>query len=122
MTQRKSLSIFGIIWAVIIAFFSIKHNINFLKFVSLSFFLISLLFPELFLKTYIYQGWLKFGNLIGNLNSKLIIFILFFFIFTPMGFILKLFGKTFLQKKIDKNKLSYLINREIQPGSMTNQF
>tara|TARA_B100000886_G_C20365028_1_gene466936 strand:+ start:520 stop:888 length:369 start_codon:yes stop_codon:yes gene_type:complete len=122
MIEKKSLSIFGFIWSGIIAFFSVKHNINFLKFVSLSFIMCSLFFPEIFLKTYIYQGWVKFGNLIGNLNSKLIILILFFFVFTPMGFFLKLFGKTFLLKQIDKKKKSYLINRKIQPGSMINQF
>ena len=122
MIEKKSLSIFGFIWSTIIAFFSIKHNLTFLKFVSLSFFISSLFFPEIFFKTYIYQGWVKFGNLMGNLNSKLIILILFFFVFTPMGFILKLFGKTFLLKQIDKKKKSYLINRKIQPGSMINQF
>ena len=122
MIEKKSLSIFGFIWSAIIAFFSIKHNLSFLKFVSFSFFISSLFFPEVFLKTYIYQGWVKFGNLMGNLNSKLIILILFFFVFTPMGFILKLFGKTFLLKQIDKKKKSYLITRKIQPGSMINQF
>ena len=122
MIERKSLTIFGLIWSVIIAFFSIKHNIIFLKFVSLSFFLSSLLFPEIFLKTYFYQAWIKFGNIIGNLNSKLIILILFFFVVTPIGFILKIFGKKFLIKRIDKKKKSYLINRKIQPGSMENQF
>ena len=76
----------------------------------------------IYLKTYTYQSWVKLGNLIGNLNSKLIILILFFFVFTPMGLIFKLFGKNFLLKKIDKNKKSYLINRKIQPGSMFNQF
>ena len=122
MIERKSLTIFGLIWSVIIAFFSIKHNIISLKFVSLSFFLSSLLFPEIFLKIYFYQAWVKFGNIIGNLNSKLIILILFFFVVTPIGFILKIFGKKFLIKRIDKNKKSYLINRKIQPGSMENQF
>ena len=122
MIERKSLTIFGLIWSVIIAFFSIKHNIISLKFVSLSFFLSSLLFPEIFLKIYFYQAWVKFGNIIGNLNSKLIILILFFFVVTPIGFILKIFGKKFLIKRIDKKKKSYLINRKIQPGSMENQF
>jgi len=48
--------------------------------------------------------------------------VLFYLFFTPVAFILRLFGKDLLNKKLDKNKESYWTNRETQPESMKNQF
>mgnify|MGYP003350896461 CR=1 FL=1 len=34
-------------------------------------FIISIFFPEIYFKTHIFQGWVKFGNFIGRINSKI---------------------------------------------------
>lgn len=123
MIEKKSLRVFGLIWATIFGFFCYKNNNNvILFFLSIFFVINSLFFPRFFTKTYIFQGWVKFGNFIGHINSKIIIFIMFFFIFLPTGILLKIFKKDLLKKKLNKNTISYFEKRNTQPGSMMNQF
>lgn len=50
-----------------------------------------------------YRVWVKFGEVIGGVISKIIMMILFYGMFTPVAFVLKLLGKDLLNKKIDKN-------------------
>ena len=69
-----------------------------------------------------YKIWIKIGEFIGNIISKVIMVVLFYGLFTPIAFILKLLNKDLLKKKLDKNRSSYWIKRETQPGSLKNQF
>jgi len=62
--------------------------------------------------------WLIYGGII----SKIIMFILYFGLFTPVSIFLKILGKDLLSKKVDKSKYSYWVNRKDQPQSMKNQF
>lgn len=69
-----------------------------------------------------YKVWVRFGEIIGGVISKVIMIILFYGMFTPVALVLKLLGKDLLNKKIDKNASSYWVNREMQPGSLKNQY
>jgi len=121
--DKKTLKTFGYIWALILFIISYKFNMNVI-FLTLSivFLISSTLFPEIYVKTKIFQNWIKIGDFLGKINSKIIIFILFFFVFTPIGFILRLLGKDLLHKKLDKTVKSYFITRKTQAGPMINQF
>ena len=66
--------------------------------------------------------WFKFGILLGNIVSPIVMGILFFAVVTPTGLILRVFGKDLLGKKFDKEKKSYWIKRETPVGSMKRQF
>ena len=121
-TQAKYNSmVFGYIWSAIFIFFAIKFHYLF-WFVAFIFFVISSFSPAFFVKTKIIDYWIIFGNFVGKINSTIIMFLLFFVLFVPIGFFLKLFGKDLLQKKLQPNSNSYFIARKIQPGSMINQF
>ena len=74
------------------------------------------------LTTKIYNGWIKFGDTIGKVTSKIILFVLFFLLFTPIALFLRVIGKDLLDKKIKRDKKSYWIEREEQPTSMKYQF
>jgi hypothetical protein len=69
-----------------------------------------------------YKIWIKIGDFIGGIVSKVILFVLFYFVFTPIALILKLLGKDLLRKKVDRSQTSYWIERDTQPQSMKNQF
>lgn len=69
-----------------------------------------------------YKIWIKIGDFIGGIVSKLLLFVLFYLLFTPISIVLKLMGKDLLRKKVDRTKKSYWIERETQPESMKNQF
>jgi len=123
MSDKKTLKTFGYIWSLIFFVVSSAHEMNaiFLT-ISLFFFLSASFYPELYIKTYLFQIWIKFGNIMGKINSKIIILILFFFIFTPIGVFLRLINKDLLSKKLDKNATSYFVQRKEQASSMINQF
>jgi len=69
-----------------------------------------------------YQYWLKIGEFIGGIVSKVMLSILFYLVFTPVAALLRLMGKDMLNKKIDRSASSYWIERKEQPESMKHQF
>ena len=128
MKNTKNIRIFGYIWSgifLLIALFPLKSG-GIIKewalVISSIFFVTSLIYPKLYQITYIYQIWIKFGDIIGKINSKIIILILFYFVFLPIRTLLKLFRKDLLGKKLDKDAKSYFIQRKDQPSNMKNQF
>ena len=89
--------------------------------ISTAFMMISFIIPTM-LKPF-YFVWIKFWNVLWWINSRIIMLILFFLIFTPVALVLKLLGKDLLRKKIDKSKGSYWVEREDGGcGSMDYQF
>jgi len=51
--------------------------------------------------------WMGFSIIMGFFVSRIILFILFFLVLTPLGLAARLFGKDILDQKIDKNRASY---------------
>ena len=68
------------------------------------------------------KAWIKFGILLGNIISPLVLGIIFFLVVLPTGLLMRLFRKNFLGLKFDKKLKSYWINKEKQLSSMKNQF
>jgi len=62
----------------------------------------------------IYGPWMRFGHIIGTVNTKIILSILFFLVFTPVSMVLRLMGKDMMHRKIDKTALSYWQDSEKQ--------
>ena len=56
--------------------------------------------------------WMTLAVILGWFMSRVILFILYFVIITPIGIFLKLIGKDFLRLKIDKSSKSYWETRE----------
>ncbi len=65
--------------------------------------------------------WFRFGILLGNLISPIIMGIIFFLIITPTSFIMKILGKNLLNLKRN-NKNSYWVERPKIKSKMKNQF
>jgi hypothetical protein len=65
--------------------------------------------------------WFKFGLLLGRIFSPIIMGIIFFFIVTPIGIIMKVFKKDLLNLKYN-NKKSYWIEKTGPKSKMKNQF
>ena len=89
-------------------------------YISLAFFIVGTLIPGVL--SGFYKVWVKFGELIGGVISKIILLILFYGLFTPISIVLKILRKDLLHKKLDKKCHSYWINRTLQPGSLKKQF
>ena len=65
--------------------------------------------------------WFKFGLLLGRIVSPLIMGVIFFFVVTPIGFIMRILGKDLLNLKFNKDK-SYWIKKDGPKSKMKNQF
>ena len=65
--------------------------------------------------------WFKFGLLLGRLISPIIMGTIFFFVVTPIGLILRIFGKDVLNLKKNNSK-SYWIKKNGPISKMKNQF
>ena len=116
---------FGIVFSVVFLLISIYPLINdeSLRYWSL---LISLIFLILgFLNSKILTPlnkiWFKFGILLGKIISPLVMGIIFFFVVTPIGLIMKMLKKDLLNLKYNNDK-SYWIEKKGPKSKMKNQF
>lgn len=55
---------------------------------------------------------MRFALILSWINTRLILSIMFYLIFSPIGRVMKLFGVDPLDRKIDKNKQSYWHKKE----------
>ena len=65
--------------------------------------------------------WMRFGFLLGKIISPLVLGMIFFLIFTPIAFLMRLSRRDELRLKF-KNKTSHWILRSQYKGSFKNQF
>ncbi|MEK9568201.1 MAG: SxtJ family membrane protein [Paracoccaceae bacterium] len=69
--------------------------------------------------------WFRFGLLLHKIVSPVIMGLMFFLTVTPIGLIMRLFGKRPLNLKFEPNAKSYWIHRNpssLKAGSFKNQF
>ena len=65
--------------------------------------------------------WFKLGIFLGNFIAPIVMGIIFFFVVTPTGIIMKLLGKDLIKLK-KNNENSYWIEKKDIKSSMKNQF
>jgi hypothetical protein len=64
----------------------------------------------------VYKVWMKFGLFMGAyIMTPLIMFVVFFTLFMPMGLIMRLFGKDLLSKKLDDSADTYRVPSATPP-------
>ena len=86
--------------------------------VSLVFLIITIIKPNLF--TLLNKLWIKFGILLGKIISPFVMGLVFFFVVTPIGILMKLLKKDVMGLK--KGASSYWITRKDKFQSMKRQF
>lgn len=62
----------------------------------------------------LHRPWMKFADIAGWINTRIIMIGLFYLLILPIGFVMRLFGYDPLQRKIDGNLSSYRNVREPQ--------
>ena len=116
---------FGIVFFVvflIITLYPLLNNEN-IRYWSL---LVSLVFLTLGLLnsnilTPLNKVWFKFGILLGKVISPIIMGIIFFFVVTPIGLLMRILKKDLLNLKYNNDK-SYWIEKKEPKSKMKNQF
>ena len=85
---------------------------------SLVFLIITIIRPNLF--TFLNKLWIQFGILLGKIISPIVMALVFFFVVTPIGILVRILKKDVMGLK--RGTSSYWINREEKVQSMKKQF
>ena len=85
---------------------------------SLVFLIITITRPNLF--TFLNKLWIQFGILLGKIISPIVMGLVFFFVVTPIGILVRILKKDVMGLK--KRSSSYWINRDHKLQSMKKQF
>ena len=111
---RKFGITIGIILMIIAGFLFWKEKESYQIFLTVGtiLFVLGILVPAV-LKP-IYWIWMIFATILGWIMTRVILSLLFYIIITPIGLILRFFGKQFLELKWDKSKESYWNYRAIK--------
>jgi hypothetical protein len=116
---------FGIVFFIVFLLIALYPLINQGEFrlwsliISFIFFILGILNSKIL--TPLNKLWFKFGIFLGKIVSPIIMGIIFFFVVTPIGVLMRIFGKDILNLKYNNNK-SYWIEKTGPKSKMKNQF
>ncbi len=116
---------FGIVFFVvflIVSFYPLinDENIRYWSLIiSLIFLILGLIDSKIL--TPLNKIWFKFGILLGRIISPLVMGIIYYFVVTPIGLLMKILRKDLLNLKFNKDK-SYWIEKTDPKSKMKNQF
>ena len=83
--------------------------------VALLFTVLALLAPTAL--TPFYCGWMRFGLLAAFINTRIIMFVLYYALFVPTGLVMKLFGRDALARTTGgKTTDSYRVASAVRPN------
>lgn len=114
--NRQNFKKFGITmgfaFSIITLFILIRHRHSIwpTSCLSLIFFILGFLAPGILKPVYIF--WMKLAFVLGWLSTRLILLIMFYLLFTPIGLCLRLCGVDLLNRRIEQDKESYWVKKE----------
>ena len=126
MMKKKNSNIsFGILFFVIFLIISLwplfkENDLRIWSFIiSILFLILGILNSKIL--SPIKRVWIRFGELLGQIISPIVLAVVFFIVVTPIGLFMKILRKDLLNIKFTKDK-SYWIKRDKDLGPMKNQF
>jgi hypothetical protein len=71
----------------------------------------------------IYQIWMRIGIVLGWINTRILLGVVFYIMMAPMGLIKRMFGSDAMQRQLDKEASTYRIVSQVRPiNSMERPF
>lgn len=110
-TNKISLKKFGLTMAVcfaliaLVVFIRHRHSPLAICIISFFFLLISLIVPGLL--RYVYIIWMKLAFVLGWVNTRILLCIIFYLIFSPLGLIMRIFRIDLLDRRFNCATESY---------------
>ena len=122
ISSNRSFGIVFFIFFLAISLWPLIYGEN----IRLSYLVVSIIFLILGITnskilTPLNKLWFKFGLLLGKIVSPIVMGVIFFFVVTPTGIIMKLLRKDLLNLK-KNNSNTYWIEKKNENSSMKNQF
>ena len=73
----------------------------------------ALILPQILKPVFI--AWMKIGHVLGWINTRIILGVVFFIIFAPVALLMRLFGNDPMHRQLDAAAKTYRINSEKLP-------
>ena len=116
-TSNKAVRKFAVVMAIVLGLIGTliyfqKHSFDIAQFlwgIGILFLIVGLLSPSVLRP--IYRLWMLIGGLLGGFVSRIILTVLFFLLFVPIGLLLRLMGKDLLSRKFNQSGESYWVKR-----------
>jgi hypothetical protein len=67
------------------------------------------------------RAWMKFGELLGRVVSPIVLGVIFYGVFTPIGLVMRLAGRDAMCRRFDARAQSYWVRRD-PPGPPEGSF
>ena len=119
--ERKNLLVFGYGLPVILTVIGLlnmrKHGLSWFNetLFALAVVVLSItVFNQPLLKI-IYTKWMKVAHFIGQIMTTVLLAVVFYLIFTPVGLVLRLMRKDYMDRKLQPEAKSYWHLREKKP-------
>ena len=64
----------------------------------------------------VYRTWMRIGLLISKITTPIIMGIVFFALFVPVGVVIRIFGRDPMARKFDADAPTYRVESDHQPG------
>ena len=117
--------IFGLFFSfifLIISLWPLKNGYeirNWSLIISIIFFILGIMNSKIL--TPFNKARMRFGFFLGKVISPIVMGVIYFAVVTPIGLLMRIFGKDILNLK-KNNKNTYWLDKEIKKSSMKNQF
>lgn len=99
-----------VILGLLLPYFKSYATPHWVLYTALSLVGIALVYPKLL--KFIYHPWLKLGDILGWINTRIILGIIYFTIFTPIALLFKIIKKDPMTRSFDPNASTYRIQSE----------
>jgi len=71
----------------------------------------------------VHTGWMKIGHVLGAINTKLLLGLIYYLLIAPIGMVMRLLGKDSMHRTFDRDVSTYRVVQTPRPRQhMRNQF
>lgn len=72
---------------------------------------------------HVYKGWMAIGHVLGFINTRILLGVIFYGLITPMGLVMRLMGKDSMRRVLVEEVATYRVTRVPRPRHhMLNQY
>lgn len=72
---------------------------------------------------HVHAGWMQIGHVLGAINTKILLGVIYYLLIAPMGMVMRFLGKDAMHRAFDRHASTYRVVRAPRPRQhMRNQF